>query len=322
MICTTTNTHCYAVRRLNPFRGVVQIIQIDDCRAISTTGEQWEIQVKVKQPEDLWGGESKGEPIYRYVRFGTWTKKSGLEQVPAHPLFDLTLMFKKADEVIALLQPALTELPFPLRDNFELWLLDGQQRMPLALLHSVANPEQISLYNSHKWVATEGTDGDFPSPRADQERPPHPKDTNPHRHLSALTSIIRDNAGHALAQWFERQQDGSGEAIELSNFEELSKRTLPTGAFPELLIRPHRDDAYEHALISDYLAWQAPQLLTLQHISDRTRSELEQHALNRAIEVDNLWKLYPKTIDPNFVNTARVEARLRATVAKPTLATE
>jgi hypothetical protein len=306
---------CYAIRRLNPFRGVIQIIQIDACRAISIDAERWEIQIRAKQPDDLWGGESAGEPVYRYIRFGTWSPGKGLNKVPAHPFLDLSQMFRKADQIIALLESEQSNLPFPLQDRFELWLLDGDQRLPLALLHSAVSIEETTLYNGHKWVAAEPTSSDFPSPVADQEHPPHPKDTNPHPHLSALTNIIRDNAGHALAQWFVRAADGSGTGMALPGFEQLSNRTLPAEQFPELLIRTHRNNRYETALTHDYLKWQAPLLLTLQGLSDQTRRELEQHAISQALQIDALWRLYPNTVDREFISRARVEARIRTATA-------
>ena len=310
-----TDRHCYSVRRLNPFRGVIQIANIEECRAISIDGVHWEVQIRARQPDDLWGGESQGEPVYRYIRFGTWSEKSRLNRIPAHPLLDLKQMFIKAEEVIELLVSEKSNLPFPLKDNFELWLLDGQQRMPLALLQSAVTADEMSLYTDHKWLAAEMDSHDFPSPTADQEHPPHPKDTNPHPHLSALTNIIRDNAGHALAQWFERTTDGTGHGIELLGFEELTGRVLTDNQFPELLIRPHRTDCYEEALIEDYFSWQSPILLTLQSLCDKTRSELELHATHHALRVNELWRLYPKTIDTNFINKARVEARIRTATA-------
>ena len=303
--------HCYAVRRLNPFRGVIQILQSHECRAISVNGSHWEIQIKAIKPDDLWGSESPGEPIYRYIRFGTWTEATGLKQVPAHPFLDLTKMFEKSEEIIQQLQTAIQQLPFPLEDNYEQWLLDGEQRMPLALLQSVVSADEMPLHIGHSWIAADTSSKDFPSPTADQEHPPHPKDTNPHPHLSALTNIMRNKAGHALTQWFKRAADGSGAALPLDKFPELNGRILPTEQFPELLIGSHNGNTYEQALISDYLHWQSPLLLTLQQLSKTTRAELEIHAAQQALYVSELWRIYPETINPDFINTARVEARLR-----------
>ncbi len=64
-------------------------------------------------------------------------------------------------------------------------------------------------------------------------------------------------------------------------------------------------------LISAYLRWQAPDLLTLQNLEDDLREEYEHHLSNNTSVVHDLYKLYPKVINQKFINRALVEAELR-----------
>ena len=41
--------HCYAIRRVNPFRGVMQVIKAEEGRALSCNGIVWEILVRATQ---------------------------------------------------------------------------------------------------------------------------------------------------------------------------------------------------------------------------------------------------------------------------------
>jgi len=40
---------CYGVRRLNPFQGILQVVELGDARALSLDGVRWEIQVRCAQ---------------------------------------------------------------------------------------------------------------------------------------------------------------------------------------------------------------------------------------------------------------------------------
>jgi hypothetical protein len=109
------------------------------------------------------------------------------------------------------------------------------------------------------------------------------------------------------AQWVRREADGGGTALP----GEMAASRLGPEAFPELLLRedwPRADDA---ELVADYLAWQAPRLLTLPRLSEATRARLERSARSRALAVERLWRLFPRVIDPTLIEQARVEARIR-----------
>jgi hypothetical protein len=64
-------------------------------------------------------------------------------------------------------------------------------------------------------------------------------------------------------------------------------------------------------MVADYIAWLSPYLLTLPDLSDETRRNLEVSAMRHALVVDDLWRLYPRVLDPGLLAQARVEAKLR-----------
>jgi hypothetical protein len=63
--------------------------------------------------------------------------------------------------------------------------------------------------------------------------------------------------------------------------------------------------------VKDFLDWQAPWLLLLPDLPDQQRRRYEQLARVRALVVEEQFRLYPEVIDPQQLDIARVEARLR-----------
>ena len=310
MTDTTTDYHGYSVRRLNPFRGVVQIAQSSRSRAISTDGETWDLQIKTRKPDDMWGADSPAGSTLQYLRFGTWSRRAGLSKVPAHPLLDMTSMLDEARRLTRFLEAADPTLPFPLSDRFELWLLDGSDRNPLALIASSTESNHLPEERPYRWQCADPADADFPAPEWDRIHPRHPRDTAPTPHIDALNRLVSLESGHALAQWFERLPSGAGAALPIPDMDRLNNRLLPADCFPELLIREHWRDRHDADLVADYIGWLSPLLLTLRQISDDRRVTLESQARRRAVKVEESWRFYPKIIDKGAIEAARVEARL------------
>ena len=129
--------------------------------------------------------------------------------------------------------------------------------------------------------------------------------------MSALERLVRIRSGRAGAQWFERTETGGGRMFSPEQKRSSGHPTLPREAFPELLLLDSWKDPWHRSLVRDYQDWLAPYLLTLQDISEDSRRRLERAAGKRALLVDDNWRLYPSVISPKFVDTARVEARLR-----------
>jgi len=81
---------------------------------------------------------------------------------------------------------------------------------------------------------------------------------------------------------------------------ESAKRRLTAESFPLLLLRGEWPQPADIGLVRDYLDWCAPFLLILPGIDDRTRNRLEHAARTRALEVDDLYRLYPKVLNPSL----------------------
>lgn len=300
----------YSMRRLNPFRGVVQIAQRSGSRALSFDGDTWEIQVRARRPDDMWGADSAAGSTLQYLRFGTWSPRDGIRKVPAHPLLDMTAMLEESRRLVDCLAESTPAMPFPLRDRFELWLLDGGERAPLALIGSSVDGDRLPLEKPYRWQCAAPSSPDFSAPDWDETHPLHPRDRSPTPHIDALNRVVAIESGHALAQWFERLPGGEGRGLPVPGIEGLDGRVLPGDAFPDLLVRERWSDCYEGALVAGYIDWMSPLLLTLQNLPDTRRAELERQARRRAVQVEACWRFYPKIIDRGAIDAARVEARL------------
>jgi hypothetical protein len=302
---------CHSLRRVNPFLGVVQVIEGDGARAISLDGVDWEIQVETQSPDGLWGSMNAGRATRRYFRFGLWSRRAGLWRVPVNPILDIGEMLAEQEAMLTALAEHAGALPFPLSDRYELWALDNDA-MPLALLATSDSAARAAKLRAEPWQAAPLTDHRFHSRALDAE-PARPGEAeNPRRHAAAVEALVRRVTGTTVPeQWFERLPDGSGRGLGHRVPAPLCDRRLSASEFPERLVRETWPAPCDAALIADYLVWLAPQLLTLQGLSDVTRARVEHDACAQAVALDALYPLYPRVLDYSLVDAARVEARLR-----------
>jgi hypothetical protein len=140
-----------AVRRLAPFRGVIQLVVAGPARAASSDGWNWEIQVYADRPLDLWASEG-GPRQQGLLRFGRWNPEHGLERVPVNPILDNARIIPAAQWLLGHLESARASLPFPISDHWEHWLLDRGQR-PLALLASSFEAPRTKADEAACWRA-------------------------------------------------------------------------------------------------------------------------------------------------------------------------
>ena len=92
-------------------------------------------------------------------------------------------------------------------------------------------------------------------------------------------------------------------------------RRLTADAFPRLLLRETWPEPTQRDLVRDYLDWSAPYLLTLSGLGDDLRDRLEHAARARAMEVEALYRLYPRFLNTDLLRAIRVEARMRRTAS-------
>ena len=284
--------HLYSIRRLNPFRGTLQIVELDNARALSADGMNWELQVATKQPDTLWGPINPGSSRLQFFRFGVWSSAEGLAQVPVNPIMDINAMLAASKTLIGALEKNYRQIPFPLIDSFEYWLLDKEMQ-PLALIASSRSSDQLDYLELPIWKATLLQEQDFCCQQhADVQSQQTP--------ASMLESNVQNRSGSARpAQWFRRTEGGEGIGLSGRVQQHLVGRRLPASAFPVFLLREDWENRQQ--LSHDFLNWSAPLLLTLQHLNYNQREQLEQQAAKRPQLVEKLWRLYPEIINETLL---------------------
>ena len=116
---------------------------------------------------------------------------------------------------------------------------------------------------------------------------------------------------YAAAQWFLRQPDGSGEALDGYRLEpEWRQRTLAATDFPTLLVTEKWNSRLEQSVIWDYHSWLSPFLLCWSNLDDAVRARLEAAACNRPQWLAQIYRLLPKVLDREALQAALVAARL------------
>jgi hypothetical protein len=282
----------YSMRRLSPYQGTVQIVDMPGFSAMSADGVSWEVRI--------------GNPGMRPTR-AVWREES-LHGVA------VTERIEPFVEVLRHHPP----LPFTLADTLELWLLDAREMLPLALLASalphMAPPNTVDTH----WRAAFSGDDCFVSStvQATAARPvehpfiPHPE---------ILNRCVRKAASaRPRAQWFRREVTGDGVGAGGHGIEpELVGRQIEAVWFPELLAREEWDSDLEQGLVRDYHDWLAPALLTHSNIRRATRERLERAACAQAEKLYRVRHLLPQVINSDLVEVALVEAMLRRTANPP-----
>lgn len=298
-----TEIHCYALRNLSPYTGVVQIIELQTGRAFSVDGIHWEIQVLAENISSCWSVPTNNPADKRFYRYASWSQETGLADLIINPVLDIGAMKEKGEDVLKALEQRIGNIPFQQSDRYELWLMDHEDQTPLALLKAQQG-EQVSTSNQNQWKATPKQQRNFPSKAFEHE----PSDTTSSDHLEQL---VRKRSGQqSRTQWFYRDNDGVGIAIPADNDASLVEQKLTEKAFPELLLQEQWHNEQQQQLCRDYLNWMSPHLLTLQHISDTTREHLETAAMKRPEITANLFHLIPKIISNDKLTSIRIQAKL------------
>lgn len=302
----------YAQRLLNPFRGVMNIIEYQGAEAVTTDGRHWDIYVRdTGLVEDIANAHKVQTSD---IRYGSWSLQDGLKRGTIYPCDDFRVLEHRGALVYEYLLKHHNDVPFPLEDRIELWLLD-EKNLPLGLLDSAVSEEDIELDCPIDWRAGRECRKHFYSPRMLDLQETAQTEAGAGEYL---TRHINKRAGERpQAQWFRRKPDGCGEGLSGINLETgLQDRRLPDSAFPTYFLREDDNSRPHRQLIQDYLAWQAPCLLLLQNLATPARRRFERLATSRALSVDKQYRLYPAILDEAAIKTARVEATLRSNAAQ------
>ncbi|MFZ5484666.1 MAG: hypothetical protein ACOZB0_10595 [Pseudomonadota bacterium] len=274
----------FSLRRLNPYRGVVQFVEIEDADARSLDGLTWHLRAD--------DGQGWVRPV------GVWVVGQGVTAGVGHRYPDLLAALEQ--------MPAL---PFRAADTVELWLLDKETGQPLALLDAERPSRHTHGLTELDWVPFSLQYRGFTSPTLDQRDAGLP---NAPRHRDVLQRMVNLRARpYAAAQWFRREADGSGAGLTGYRLAPAWQgRQLSADAFPELLLAEDWNNPLEKSVIADYHAWLAPMLLCWPRLSDARRAELEVAARSRPRWLAQVHRLLPKVLDPAALNATLVAARL------------
>ncbi len=275
----------YALRRVNPYRGVVQHVDVGGAIASSHDGLIWHLRA-----DDGYG-------LVRPV--GVWEEGRGLKIGQPRGLEDLLAALES--------RPAL---PFPIFDIWELWLLDRQEGMPLALLSTARAAPRGGAGIETEWLPFTLTYTGFRAAALAE------RDVGG-AHRDMLAKMVNHTARpYAMAQWFRRGQDGVGHgAAGLRLPHEWHSRTLAAEAFPELLVREKWNSRLEQSVINDYHRWLAPLLLLWPRLSEASRRRLELQACEKPRWLARVRHLLPPALEAERIQAALVAARMEEALA-------
>lgn len=304
MTSTAADGRHYAVRRVSPFEGVLQVVEIAGARAYSANGRSWQVQVRARRPEHTWRSVSEVQPVEQFFHFGLWDAVDGLQRVRANPVLDIGAMTAAAQRLSAALTALMPRLPFPLVDDCECWATDRRGR-PVALLATTEEPQRIHTLQVGRWQASRPDDHGFVSPSLLERGLPAHGDQGPRQHAERLERQVNRRADEQ--HWYRCRPDGT--RVRLDRDGRPAERA--SASFPPLGLTTDWPDAASRGLATDYLAWQAPRLLLLQALDDDRRRWLERQARRRAVELAAHFRLIPRILDRDALEAARVEARLR-----------
>lgn len=278
-------TRYYGRRRISPFLGVVQVIELEEARAISVDGRRWQLQLLSQEAlaEQVWGNIGPREFRRRWFVYGSCESADAIERIPVNPLVGDPSQHPALPGLLEALAQR-PELPFTLQDDYEAWLCDAAA-VPLALIDTALPDEERTQAGGADWRSLPGMAEGF-----------HSVSSYPAEHGlipgQALEQLVNRAGRSGRPQWFTRTPDADAAAL------------------PELPWRVHWPVAAQQALFDDYTAFLAPYLLTLPYLARELRDRLEELAVEQYAALDAIYPLIPAVVDRERMEVARVKARL------------
>ncbi|VAW91087.1 hypothetical protein MNBD_GAMMA22-2620 [hydrothermal vent metagenome] len=298
--------YCYSQRMLNPFRGVMNVIEAGNADAVTTDGIHWTLYL---HDEVLQGMAFDGDVRIETpdIRFATWSRKEGLCRAPLISTMEYGAIQQSGLELLAIVKQHADKVPFALKDNYELWLLDKYCDKPLALLHSACYENELLEYQPRQWRPGIKCQHSFNSRLLEKQN------SNALNHADWLAQQVDQSAGNQnYTQWFLRDEQGNGVGLESSSHVKcLAGRNLTRDEFPILMLNDDWLEEDTSAVVKEFFSWQSPFLLLLQHLTDESRVSLENLASKHVNRLFQMQRLLPKVIDHQVIKSALVEAVIR-----------
>jgi hypothetical protein len=287
----TVQPDYFSVRLLNPYSGVLQVVDLGDSQAESRDGLVWHLKSKT------------GDGPMRQA--GIWHEDRGL----------IAGDVQRLQALVEALE-GRPELPFTFRDSWECWLLDQTQGRPLALLACDCWEPDAGLPRDLEWHPFVPSYRGFSSLLLVERDALTPYASLDHREvLSRL--VNRAARPQPRAQWFQRDPQGGGEGLANRKLpHEWRYRRLSADGFPELLVHEDWNSRLENSVIGDYHAHLSPLLLLWPRLSDATRSRLELLACERPRWLARIHRLLAVQLHPEQLCAALVAAKLSQAVGE------
>lgn len=298
--------NCYSQRLLNPFRGVMNLIEYAGAEAVTLDGINWDIYVR--DSDLLLDLDDRSTMQISDIRYGSWSLKNGLKRGAIFPSDDFKILENRGAIVYEYLLSHHQDIPFALTDHYELWLLD-KNNQPLALLDSLVNADEMDIDRTINWKSGIACSKYFSSPSwPDIDR----KETPSVCVADYLNYYINHLASDSpVAQWFFRNNKTCTGLEGINLNKQLEHRQLDCHSFPEFFISMNGHDKAHQKLLDDFINWQSPFILLLQNLSHIDRQHFEEQARKQALVTNRLCLLYPEILNETFLNAIKVEAVLR-----------
>ena len=282
----------YSKKLLSPFTGQVQIVESELGRAITMDGHNWEVQFISPLYEPQAHDQPGHSPMvtHKMVRVAH-IRDHQLIPLPWPNFLDHHQVQQCVNDLAAYVANA--RLPFPANDFYEYWLLNEDDKSPLALIFSCSEAEQMSSYPVRpEWSALPSSMMKIEPTEDEVERASAPVNYRFER-------LVEERAGrNPRAVWINRSRQ-----------EHLYD-------FPQCLVCEDWQQPEDIDLCRRYIERQAPRLLMLHGLDDDTRQRLEVAARKHPLEVAAFYPLYPAVVDEKLMKAIRVEARLRGVTEK------
>jgi hypothetical protein len=297
----------YAQRRLSPFMGTVQVLDVGDARALTYDGLVWQIQLRaqIAVTTPVWGGIGKGQTGRPFFRYGSWTTDGELRRLPINPMLGDVSGYPALADVLAALSDK-PSLPFPLCDRYECWVVDSEG-LPVVLFASACDESARTVSQYPRWQASSTEDPLFQS--AALEASGHAADKP---HATWITEQLTQRVGTPLSLlWIHRGDDGTGVSIDGKHIRAAwTRQHFQAADFPPMMLTETWQDPLTTAVVQDYLAWQSPYLLMLASLDATQRRALEIQACRRPRQLLNVRRLFPMVMDQMLIDSTLVQARL------------